>query len=201
MLGHTGERFEFTAASTAFNFENISATGSDTGINGVCQETGDIPVGFSFNYFGQVENTIHALWNGTIRVETGFGDVACTFSGAQPFPTPGGTGGDSLIAGWWATLFPNGGEVTYETLGVPGDRRFIIQYNNVPDAIDTLITFEIKIFERDSSIEVHYVNAPETVVGNSMSWRSMRAELCMASPETVARTQSRCIESIKRTAR
>jgi hypothetical protein len=73
------------------------------------------------------------------------------------------------VAGWWNDLYPAGSNlgaqsVSYQTLGTAPNRRFVVQFENVPHCCSSFpsenpVTFQFKLFEGSNVIEVHYTVA------------------------------------------
>lgn len=88
--------------------------------------TGSIPIGFPFNFFGNIYSNCEISSNGLV----GFGGM--TFAGFTPFTIPAGGLPDNYIAGIMCDIdIRCGGTITYQTIGVAPNRRFVISYNNV----------------------------------------------------------------------
>lgn len=138
-----------------FLWDDISATGTPV-VLGDDEVSGAIPLGFTFRYFGVNYTEIYVSSNGFLTVRPGQNHGCCT---GLPTPTAGDP--DGVIAGWWEDLDPpEGGSITFQTLGAAPNRVFIVQF----DAIEhfnggTPTWFEFKIFEGTSTIEVHYLDA------------------------------------------
>ncbi len=88
--------------------------------------TGQIPIGFSFNFYGNVYTTAVIQSNGLL----GFGPF--TFTGFSSFAIPAGGAPNNYIAGFFADIdIRYGGSITYQTVGVAPNRQFVVSYNNV----------------------------------------------------------------------
>src|SRR5262249_54825410 len=147
----------YTMSTPAFNFQDISSTGTPLVNLGDDEVRGPLPLGFTFNFFGTSYTTLNLSSNGFLNFTGDFNSGCCS---GQPLPTPGSP--DRIIAGWWDDLSPpGGGSVTYQTLGAPGSRTFIAEFKNVPafGGPGALSTFEFKLFEGSNNIEVHYQQA------------------------------------------
>lgn len=136
----------------AYNFEDISGTGTPV-VLGDDDVSGAIPIGFGFSYYGVTYPFVYISSNGFLTFLLPPSSGCCT---GQPLPTAGGP--DGLIAGWWEDLDPpEGGTITYETLGTAPNRRFIVQFQNIVHWWNNNpCTFEFKLFETSGNIEVHY---------------------------------------------
>lgn len=88
--------------------------------------TGSIPIGFPFNFYGNIYNNVEISSNGLV----GFGGM--TFTGYTPFSIPNTGTPNNYIAGFMCDIdIRNGGTITYQLTGVAPNRRFVISYNNV----------------------------------------------------------------------
>lgn len=141
-----------------YDFQDISATGTpillaDDAVSGA------ISIGFSFTFYGTSYANLYVSSNGFLKFAP-LGSAGCCAGQALPSAaTPNG----GLIAAWWndlnPALAPN--SVRYQTLGSVPNRRFIVQFTNVPHTGNVNpVTFQIKLFESGNVIEVHYQSAP-----------------------------------------
>lgn len=87
--------------------------------------TGQIPIGFPFNFYGNVYTDAVIQSNGLL----GFGPF--TFTGFSSFAIPAGGAPNNYIAGFFADIdIRYGGTITYQTVGVAPNRQFVVSYNN-----------------------------------------------------------------------
>ncbi|MBN1667994.1 MAG: hypothetical protein JW862_12940 [Anaerolineales bacterium] len=136
-------------------FEDIRATGQLADIS----ETDDavssaLPIGFTFDYDGQAFSSVYASSNGFMTFLSDQGHGCCSGD-----PIPSAEDPNGVVAAFWTDLSPGlGGEVYYQTLGDAPQRRFVLQFDNVCDleGCDQRITFQIKLFENNGTIEIHY---------------------------------------------
>jgi subtilisin-like proprotein convertase family protein len=138
------------------NWEDISGTGTPVTLTDD-SVSGALPIGFSFEFYGENYSDVYASSNGFITVLPGQPNGCCT-GGILPSPTtPNG-----VIAGWWEDLNPSaGGTVHYQTLGTAPNRVFIVQYTDIPHfGGGNLVSKQYKLFEGSNIIEVHYLAAP-----------------------------------------
>jgi len=135
-----------------YNFEDISVTGTPV-VLGDDAVSGALPIGFPFSYYGTTYTAVYISSNGFLTFLPGSDDGCCT---GRPLPTADTWNG--LIAGWWEDLDPpEGGTITYQTLGTAPNRRFIVQFQDIqhwPSGNGSI--FEFKLFETSYNIEVHY---------------------------------------------
>ncbi|WP_197998444.1 tandem-95 repeat protein, partial [Gimesia aquarii] len=158
---------------TDYHWDDIS--GSGTGLNLILDtnnkaESGLLNLGFDFQFFENLYSGIYVNAHGFV-----------TFTGNQnpgvnPTGIPETAIPNNLIAGWWSILspgdgsVPNPGQIYYELQGTPGDRVFVIQYDEVQHLLYTQngtewdnpapVSFQIRLYESGSEIEVHYKDAP-----------------------------------------
>jgi Ig-like domain CHU_C associated/Secretion system C-terminal sorting domain len=129
-----GSATNLTAIANPVTF-NLSTTAcspvSTAGTNAFatnCDDcvTGEIPIGFPFTFFNNVYNTVAISSNGII----GFGGL--TFTGFSPFTIPASGVPNNYIAGYFCDIdIRYGGTITYQTIGVAPNRKFVVSYTNV----------------------------------------------------------------------
>ncbi len=129
-----GASTTLSATTTALTY-SVSATAcSPVAIAGTtafpvtCDDcvTGQIPIGFPFNFYGNTYTTAVIQSNGIL----GFGPF--TFTGYNSFAIPAGGNPNNYIAGFFADIdIRYGGTITYQTVGVAPNRRFVVSYDNV----------------------------------------------------------------------
>jgi hypothetical protein len=92
----------------------------------------DTPLGFDFTFFGNIYNKIHVGANGFAGFSRSIGDGCCQGGG---IPSPGDAPYNNMIAIAWTDL--NSGalnaDIRYETQGTAPNRKFVLQFNNVPE--------------------------------------------------------------------
>jgi len=167
-LGQASDQYYFLEDSQqpggpAFNFEDISATGTEIVFSPLVDNgmSGALPLGFSFNFYDVNYSNVYLSTEGFITFLPGQQPSSGT---AVPIPTNDVHNG--LIAGWWNDLDQRyGGKFYYETRGTAPNRRFIVQYHALPlvGPGGVTSTFQIKLFESSNIIEVHYLNAQTQV--------------------------------------
>jgi sugar lactone lactonase YvrE len=147
------------SGGVTYGFEDIAATGTTAApVSDTDDDVQNVPMGFSFTYYGTAYTTCDLCANGFI----GFNNFGGALAGAASYnilPTPTASLPNSMIAGFWADLHPGqAGTVYYRTLGTAPNRRFIVQFQGVADrGVPTnLNTFQYKLFETSNKIEVHY---------------------------------------------
>jgi len=135
--------------------DDISATGTPTGLTDDSQV--EVPIGFTFPFYDIDFTNVTVESNGTLHFG---GDVylgytnSCLPTATMP--------SDTNIYVFWDDLNPSTGvsEVYYQTLGVAGDQRFVVQWDTAHfggDALD-LIRMQAMLMESTQQIVVCYVD-------------------------------------------
>ena len=126
---------------------------------------GNVPLGFTFNFFGTNYTTCNVGTNGNIMFGTYNGTALADFtfltlpSATEPNPMIAGLAHDMHL-----TLSGTAsGTVRYRTAGFPGNRRFILSYEGVRQYAQTnTSTFQIHIYEATGIVEVHVTSSTAT---------------------------------------
>ncbi len=141
--------FSYPDAQCATPFEDISATGVALTLP---DDGGEwVAVGFPFTFWGDTHTDIAVCSNGFLTFGT-------NLSALSEAPIPTATEPNDMIAVLWDDLAPhNGGTVHYQTLGTPGDRRFIAQWTDVPEYSNTgANTCQAVLYEATNCVELRY---------------------------------------------
>ncbi len=145
----------------AFVCDDISATGTPTGLGD--DDAISVPIGFSFTFYGApfTDATINS--NGSVR----FGDPAEHSLSNDCLPTALQATTNAIFA-FWDDLDPGepGAEVWYQTLGAPGDQRFVVQWDtpHYPGGPDP-IRVQVVLHEASGQVDVCYPDT--TTVGDA----------------------------------
>jgi hypothetical protein len=140
-------------------FEWIDASGgTDIALAGDDFVSG-IPLGFAFRYYGWVYSSIGVSSNGWLS----FNGSAAAF----PEAVPRSDFYAGAIAPYARDLLPpSGAFVRYQTVGVAPDRRFVVEYHDIPDLdLENRKTFEVIFYERTHAIRFQYLVAPNAPLG------------------------------------
>jgi len=137
--------------------DDISASGTAMGLTD--DDNAVVPLGFTFPVYGVDVMDANIQSNGTLR----FGDALYLTYTNTCLPTATAPSTDTLYV-FWDDLNPTlgAGEVYYETLGAPGNQRFVVQWdvaNFGGDTVD-LMRFQVMLHEQSGRIDVCY---PDTV--------------------------------------
>ncbi|MEM7152262.1 MAG: hypothetical protein AAF799_05435 [Myxococcota bacterium] len=135
--------------------DDISFTGTATGLSD--DSNVEVPMGFDFPLYGVDHATVNIQSNGTLR----WGDDSYLGFGNTCLPTSTEPASNVLYV-FWDDLNPavGAGEVYHQMLGVPGDQRFVVQWDTANfggDAVD-LMRFQVVLHELTGRIDVCYVD-------------------------------------------
>src|SRR5262249_20346249 len=144
--------FTYSGPFTCNNpFEDISATGTPVSVPPPgAPNLGDdgfvtgIPIGFTFNYFGDSKTEVSIASNGFISFGT---DGLGTF---MPPLFPNTALPNDTIGPLWTDLDAGMGSptISYQTLGTAPSRRFIVSWKNIPRFGQTdMNSFQVALLE------------------------------------------------------
>ena len=124
-----------------------------------------IPLPFVFRYFGRPYTAVTVSPNGFLKL----GDAEVVTAG-WPRGTllPDARSPNGVIAGLWKDLHPShGGSIVWAVVGVPPERRFVVQFTGVRDRDrpNVLNTFQIALAETTDEIVVRYAGASGSDLG------------------------------------
>ena len=141
------------SVSQSGTFAPISGTatplsiGDDQGITG-------IPIGFTFQFYGQPYTTVSVASNGVVGFAGSSSSACC--SGQL---IPDATAPNNLIAVVWDDLNPSaGGSVNYFTTGTAPNRRMVINYTGIPVCCTSTspdVNTQLILKETSNVIEIH----------------------------------------------
>ena len=161
---HYVDSTESTADAPTYNFEDISSTATHVALSDD-QVSGAIAIGFDFVYYGATYGSVYVSSNGFITFVNGVQNGCC-----QGQNLVGNANYRGVVAGYWTDLYPPGhGAVEYQLIGNAPNRRFVVQYTDVPQCCSTAapyVSFQLKLFEGTNIVELHAQNAsiPGSVV-------------------------------------
>ncbi|MEI6311231.1 MAG: hypothetical protein WCP57_03125, partial [Bacteroidota bacterium] len=145
----------YTVASIPYS--PVATTGTGVSLSDD-QVSGLIPMGFNFNFFCNNYSNIYISSNGFVTFNSASGSGCC---GGGILPTSF-DGVNDVIALFWDDLYPPGaGSITYNTLGVAPNRRFVVSYNGLPFCCGTTpaVTGQIILYETSNMIDVIITSA------------------------------------------
>lgn len=123
-----------------------------------------IPIGFSFNYYGNTYTQLKACSNGFLTFDlTTIADAGNVINNTYTLKS---------IAPLWDDLDGTGGTAVYTTTGAAGSRVFTFEWMNWKwnyNASAAGISFQVKLYETTNTIEFVYRQEAGTVVNGSAS--------------------------------
>jgi hypothetical protein len=156
------DNYGYTAAAITFSFDDLSVAGVPS--IDILDRTDDAaitaPIGFPFTFYGVTYTSVSVSTNGILTfggADTGYKPVDFKAS-APPANLP------TISPLWhdWTFQYLGSDEAYYATLGSPGSRRFVAQWNFAQSASSNStdpVTFQVKLFEGSNNIEFHYDDA------------------------------------------
>jgi hypothetical protein len=137
-------------------FKDISGSGTD--MNEGDDSNHELALGFMFDFYGVMYDTVWVASNGAIAFAPGYFGL-----GNECIPDDTGYNTDTYIGGYWDDLdCPEpgyGGAVYYELGGSPGSQKMIVQWNNcVHYATSDTTTFQLVLFEGTNNILAQYAD-------------------------------------------
>ncbi|MEO8234987.1 MAG: T9SS sorting signal type C domain-containing protein [Flavobacterium sp.] len=130
-----GTSTTLSATTTAVSYSVVTSACTPVAITGTnafptaCDDcvTGQIPIGFPFNFYGNTYTTAVIQSNGIL----GFGPTF-SFTGYSAFAIPALGNPNNYIAGFFADIdIRYGGAISYQTVGTAPNRKFVVSYSNV----------------------------------------------------------------------
>lgn len=152
-VGHMVESVTF-APLGAVTGTDVSAAVLDDNI------VGPFPIGFDFEFFGEVVTDFRIVSNGYLLFDPAESDVGCCSGSVLP-----NTIEPLFIAAFgWGDLDPgSGGTIRYETSGTAPNRILTVEFVNVPHwSSGENFTSEIQLHETTNCIEVHVTDQAST---------------------------------------
>jgi hypothetical protein len=153
-LGTTDASTAYTASAISATFEDISATGTAVLINADDVNT-SINIPFAFNFYGVDYSTVFFSDNGLITF--GSGTSSNTNGSLSTSPS------QAAIAVLWDDLETGSDGVKWQVLGSAGNRRLVIQWDNVrywtsSGAGTFTLNFQAVLFEGSNIVQLNYDN-------------------------------------------
>ncbi|MBT1712061.1 T9SS type A sorting domain-containing protein [Fulvivirgaceae bacterium PWU5] len=175
LIATNGDANTYTI-STAGTYNPLSAAATTVTLANDDQ-TAAIPIGFTFNFFGNDQTTVRIGSNGLI----GFGPSSVATSNNDVLTTT--TDPDNIIAAAWDDLDPTlGGTIDYFLTGTAPNRVFVVRYTNIRRVgVLTLVTTQIQLHETTNIVEIH---------SPSIDLSSSAASQGIESPQVGASTTS-----------
>jgi hypothetical protein len=151
--------------SAVYSFIDISAGGSGTSVlSGTDDGSVPLTLPFPFQFYGQNYTMVCVSSNGAlyfIASAAACGSAPNDFANTDLTVAPPPNDAAALLPFWSDLTFavPGAGAVIYQTLGTPGTRRFVVQWNNAyPQGSQNPVTFEAVLFEAGNKVLFQYQN-------------------------------------------
>lgn len=138
-----------------FSPETITGTTVNLGDDNA---TGALDIGFDFSYYGNSFTQVHIASNGFLSFDNSGTTGSASYS---PDALPSTGVPNNMIAFAWNDLSPNiSGIVRYATVGVAPNRKFVVDFVNVPTYTGNPpssfeATTQVQLHEGSHRIEVH----------------------------------------------
>ena len=135
-----------------------SAIGINSGLSGDDSAVNGLPIGFTFNYWGQDYSTFGISSNGNINVAKN--TVVENYNYAMPYPSTFSL--DGIIAPYFDNLtFGSNSAIYYLTTGEAPNRKLTIEFSNMYfydyyNNIQLLGNFAVSLYETSNKIEFLY---------------------------------------------
>lgn len=146
--------------ATVFSFADLSGPGGGASVlAGTDDAMADLTLPFSFQFYGQPYTKVCVSSNGAMYFTTN--PSACTgfvdFAHTDLTATKGPNDLPAAFPFWTDLAFQVGGSVIYQSLGAPGSRRFIVQWNQAyPVGSANPVTFQVVLSEGSNGILFQY---------------------------------------------
>ena len=110
-----------------------------------------IPIGFSFSYYGTTYNTVRVFDNAFVRFNT-----ASTSGDPNAQSIPDTNIPNTIVAAAWSDLDPATGLIQYAVVGVAPLRVLVVEYINVRfKSTGDYVATQIQFYETSNIIEIH----------------------------------------------
>ena len=160
------------ARDNSWAFTDISGTGTNVSL-GDDAVSGALPIGFVFNFYGLQYSRAYISSNGYLMLTPG--SNGCCSGAVQP-----STGGaNAVIAGYWEDLNPSaGGSIRYRTTGSAPNRRFTVQFTDVPHWPNrSSVTFQMILFEGKGDAEIRCLRCQSDGGTHAMGFENGRGDI------------------------
>ncbi len=152
VIGSTDVSTAYVANSVPYAFEDISSTGSTILVN-ADDVTSTVAIPFSFNFYGTGYTSLSVSDNGLIT----FGGSTTSNSNGSLTSAPS----QAAIAVLWDDLENGSSGIKNQVLGTPGNRRLVIQWDNVrywtsSNSGSFTLRFQAVLFEGSNQIRLNY---------------------------------------------
>jgi uncharacterized repeat protein (TIGR01451 family) len=132
-----------------------------SGVTSDDQWSGVINMGFPFCFFGTYYSQVLIGSNGSLSFNLVNANGYQTWPINAPFPSTTPSDLLNTINLPWQDLYPpSGGTIKYQILGVSPNRRFVVEYKNIPmmSCTNLLFSAQVILYESSNNIETHIAN-------------------------------------------
>ena len=160
----------YNISSVSYSYESTAGTGISVGDD---QTISNLPIGFTFNYWGTNYTTVNICSNGWISFTTTGGNIVGYSTNST---VPAGIHGVAL------DLFPSSGYfIRYQTIGTSPNRKFVVSYHmSYYSCRSSWTDFQIVLFETSNNIQINVASHP--TCGNALQGLSNQANNQWAIP-------------------
>ena len=154
-ITHSYSQVVYTLSSCSY--APIAGTGTALPLCDDCM-SGMIPIGFTFNFYGNNYTTADVSSNGFLTFSAGMLNGCCA---GQVMPV---AAWPTMIAFSWDDMYSVGGNVNYFTTGTAPNRIFVLNYNSVGwcCASSNMATVQIQLYETTNEIRILSANNNHT---------------------------------------
>ncbi len=137
-----------------FAFSSISGSGATLSLSDD-QVSSAVSLGFNFEFYGSSYSQVYVSSNGFLTFAAGQPHGCCSGPSIPNQSMP-----NNYIAGLWNDLYPPNGAIYYQTLGAAPARRFVVQFQSVPQCCGTTLpsTWQVVLHESTNEIAVYYID-------------------------------------------
>lgn len=166
----------------AYDFVDITGVGTPLGLEDD-DGTAEVDVGFPFTYYGLTADRLRVAYNGGILF-----DLDAGWFTPQNEPLPAADVGAAILPYWTDIYYqqPGDGDIYVATLGSAPNRRFVVEWFNLPIMIGGIqqdsATFEVVLHEGSNEILFQYA---DTDVGDPARDDGISATIGLNAPAGV----------------
>ncbi|HEY6942934.1 hypothetical protein [Dokdonella sp.] len=165
-----------------YDFVDITGIGTPLGLEDD-DSTAEVDVGFPFTYYGLTADRLRVAYNGGILF-----DLDAGWFTPQNEPLPAADVGAAILPYWTDIYYqqPGDGDIYVATLGTAPNRRFVVEWFNLPIMIGGIqqdsATFEAVLSEGSNEILFQYA---DTDVGDPLRNDGITATIGLNAPPGV----------------
>ncbi|MBO9664306.1 hypothetical protein [Dokdonella sp.] len=174
--------FDASGASGRYDFVDITATGTPLNLE-FDDHAVPADIGFPFTFYGLTADQIMIGYNGGLLF-----DLESVFFTQENTPLPSTAIGPAILPYWTDIYYqqPEDGNIYYATLGTAPNRRFVVEWFNLPVMIGGIqqdsATFEAVLYEGSDQILFQYA---DTSVGDPQRDDGITATIGLNAPDGV----------------